>query len=291
MNAWSSKKLGSFCREKYCFDHDPDEALKDLLNVKYPGDFFVSPSGDTFYIKGGLNDGCRAVIHTTIDDSEFGQRRRYYVGKLWGSSLVECSAELAEEVLRGYASTCPKKLLEMDEVPGFKQEDSEYRLTTHKQGWYSESPFAIELPSPAWAPEARAFNIKEGVYLSFPDGSMRLVGRREFFSTPWNGDSKPFARQGDCLVYEWECMADAVAAKGEQAVRIILPKEASVLNSANQDGLDHHSVSLDSDGGGCLVIGHPEHEELRVKVFEHGMMSVVLMPGTSRPFQRSESVD
>jgi len=128
---------------------------------------------------------------------------------------------------------------------------------------------ALPLAPPAWAKDARAWDIREGVYIAFTDGTYRLVPRREYydFARAIQYAGPPIARQGDLLVFCQQLPED---------MRAIYRRDG-----VTSDGIDHHVM----ENG---AITHPEHGSL---ILPENWQTIILAPGSSRPFARSGGVD
>ncbi|MFA4819259.1 MAG: hypothetical protein WC621_05470 [Patescibacteria group bacterium] len=281
-------------RKRYCFDgnNNPQEA------VVYDT-FAVSPDGRTFFIKGGRNGGVRLKVHFAYDD-------KMYIGyNLHQHMLVEvnhCFRDTIELMLKkAVAQRTAEELKPINSVAGFTATDN--GIVHHQNGWYTLTDFALEIQSPEWAPGAQAWDIKEGIYIIFPDTSFRLIPRREYFGFLKLFCREPEYRQGDLLVFRgWNP-----------------PKKDSIQNCVSID-IDRHTVSI-QDGSailyreaitaewpndnsfGVVMVGgakeetnvllkHPEHEleKIQLKNEDEGY-TFVLVPGTSRPFQRDDGLD
>lgn len=263
----------------------PFDGQFGIQEWKYGGVFAASPDKRTFYVKAGANDGVRYLAHTD-------GKGCWWVGdRLHAAVLRAVEGEVVESLrsdLRKAAdamSASPATLVPIAEVPGFVPPDTqgEPARVCHKQGWYTCTEYALPLPAPTWAPDAQAWDIAEGVYLRWEDGSIRLVPRREYYDFCQHIDMNGLAvvaRQGDCLAFERHLHADWVELdRRNGTARVLLRGEPWA------GGLDHHQVVVED---GKFVLRHLEHGRLGLPAEAR---SLVLMPGTSRPFSRDGGVD
>lgn len=272
-------------RERFPFDGPGDLARDQFNGWKYVRLAAGTAADGTqvFYAELGAAAGFRFVVAYTPDgDVGLGYQ-------LHASVLVRVQPEAREklaELLRWAADRATAqgtldRLLPIREVPGF---DADGR---HQHGWRSYSDVARQLPAPDWAPEADVYDIREGVYLSFPDGSSRLAQRRAYWVAWRTFPDAPIARQGDLLVFaqlpRWESRDREAMDVLRQSGRAIATKESGqgwpVLNQTVS--LDRHTIERDGDR---VVITHPEHDTVTVNADQAAW--ICLAPGSSRPFRR-----
>jgi len=258
-------------RSWYLFDGDyPEDHLGDMMEA-CPGDFWVGEN--IFFVKRGAKDGLRAIIYIS-------PAREYYVasGSPFAPILVQCDRWAAIQALQKFIGPDVKikgKILPLSQVPGFNKDGY------HEQGWYSKSPFVLTQTAPSWAPEASTWNIQEGIFLSFPDGSFRLVGKYEFFNSYI---PTVLARQGDCLVLEGQPTLSRSAMTGESYREALPGFWQGAVEEGQEASLGRHTFRKKESGG---VLVHPQHESVEVPPGAY----VAFMPGTSRPFSADDDVD
>jgi|GEM_PF-5643831 len=203
------------------------------------------------------------------------------------------------------------KLIGIREIPGFQSEESfpfpwpsVGEKVNHQDGWFTRSKIVYRVEKPEWF-EGDAFRIAEGIYITFPDGSYRLVqSAKEFFSWPgWSlgpsiptdipgvisGYGGPTHRQGDLMV--WPAPGDLGEWEGELSFRGLTLDTSHFLlvDESLPEGkgsLDRHTVERNDDGS--VVITHPEHATVELPA---GKYIIGLLPGTSRPFSRDRDLD
>jgi hypothetical protein len=291
-------------RERFAFDLNLDIGTEAAPHsLAGPG-----PAGE-FWLRFGRGGGIRHLAVPVVWDS--GEWRPLGAdswpvdhGRQWATAdrlhaTVAVLAETAavEAALRRAADArTPQPLVAPEDVPGF----SRGRLgAIHKDGWYTTGERALALPPPAWAPDARAYDIREGVYLIFADGSCRLMGRREYYAF---ARLYPSGRQGDCWALTPE---DLLAVDGQ-----VCPDGTRPDSSAGQavvgTGAAIWTYGRDRGRGPWSIVGqltrlepgaelgrhrvegdqlvHPEHEPVEVPA---GAEWLTLVPGASRPFTRT----
>lgn len=162
----------------------------------------------------------------------------------------------------------------------------------HKDRWFTRSIYALPRPVPDFIKEAQVWSIREGIYISFPDGSYRLIPHRqwwEFMEVIRDYDLELIGRQGDLLVFSYE----------HPPIR----DEEVDFRPLEKESIDRHEIIIDGKAE-CqklyriesfifrslgqeftLTFTHPEHERMDVKVASNGCW-VVLLPGTSHPFEK-----
>lgn len=272
-------------RERYPFDHPIA-----CDGVKYYNIFAVSPDRCTFYVEAGACNGVRLLAHYDANGD------LYVAESLHARTLVRANGG-EEKFLRLAADRAKRRvaLIPAHEVPGFEQ--NEGRLV-HLQGWLSASFYAMPMDSPEFAPEAKVWDIREGVYMSFPDGSIRLARRPDYWSF-WREfmDRQVVSRQGDLLFFvNIRNVWDFPSVATEADHRRVFGHDLGLYVTAGGPGtvgqrfsvrpeaeIDRHVFSSED-----WVVRHPEHGEMPLPT---GDWVAVLLPGTSRPFQRDGGVD
>lgn len=267
------------------------------------------------YVTGGANNGLRVLCAYSP------RTGKWYTGNLHDNLLVQVDNLLLSH-LRRAANVGVMPLPRVEEIgftradpqsnaiwPAWRGEDGNHSTS----GWYTLSHFAVPLAANPWYPDAELYHIREGVLAvwrtSVPDPSplsideeeelsmqdvlggvsattprmvkkitgMRLIPAREYFAPrggPFYAPSIPegVIQQGDiCWIPKEQLCTEC-----DQPMPYV---EAEVGNS-----LDRHNV-VEEDGKLFLV--HPEHEKLAIPAGG----ALVMMPGTSRPFQRSHGRD
>lgn len=239
----------------------------------------------TAYLEGGNHCGDRISVVVARDFKEshaiwgWASGFRFPVPSM-GRLHISDVSDFAASIKRLQA----KPLWHAWEVPGFDQSDGLDAECFHSQGWYTKGLFAYELPAPTCLPDAVLFRIREGIYATFPDGSMRLMPPKEYYS--FNLNEKPVARQGDLLVLK---------------ASYTIPYDDNIGDNFD---LDRHHLAFSSpvhhvswhltnavmfypsDGSTTLTITHPEHETAVIPL-EYAGYEACLLPGVSRPFSRN----
>lgn len=181
----------------------------------------------------------------------------------------------------------------MSEVRGFRTPAEGEERTYHANGWFSRGMWALALPVPDFlADGTTVWDIREGIYLAFPDGSCRLIARRDhgaayrqwedFVAIGHNYADHPdgaMRRQGDVFVVAGDPHSYAYPPSSVQTVEV---KAGATL--------DRHVIvgrpSLGAVGGETLELAHPQHDTLGVMPGNW----LVMMPGVSRPFSRRSGI-
>lgn len=270
-------------RERFDFDISPPCAAGASPRRFVVGERFVNVGHEKefvklYYVELGLNSGIRFSVLCRALNGEL------YLGVEHGPkmhSTVFRKMEYMEEqevvkTLVRVANTVGKnRAVKMEEVPGFTGRLSAGGYQTHRDGWYTRSIFGVRLQAPFWAPEAEAYDIREGVYVCFPDGSFRLMRRKDYYdfceALPDLRPAMEF-RQGDCIPCEVEFDVDRPVATWVLATNIT--HEGAVL--------DRHEAVV---RGGEVFLTHPEHGE--VGPLPNSVRSIMLIPGSSRPFAQA----
>ena len=237
-------------------------------------------------------------------------------GSIHADQLVEVSTAEQRTDLMKLLYRCavpdPTPLLLPEEIPGFTRQQGGWGI--HSTGWYTQSCLVLPLHAPEWAPEAEVFDIREGVYLHFPDGSSRLIRRRDFWRFPF-ASATPVARQGDCLVFaeepdfawwsssarvyfdqetgevlrdgyyehQWPWSSQNDRVEVEERLRSLV--HIAKVRAAGEYFLDRHQIVVEGEN---IVLRHPEHEDVLVP---DEARFICLMPGSSRPFARASALD
>jgi hypothetical protein len=302
-------------RPRYPFDAEPsyDDAVVNFLVLA------TTPDRKTWWLEAGAHGGCRFLAHfdgdklylagrlhadTLVESGEYCtsvcRLLRRAADRLPVTALVVPRERPCSQWKVEY-STIGERVLASDGnppaewellLPGFIpwQQPQSVRQPAppdgwvhHNDGWYTRTERALPLPAPTWAPDAQAWDIAEGIYIAFADGSYRLVRRREYYSYRWVFCSAPIARQGDLLVYG-ETPQNAYHTYQGQMYSSV--PECVCRDGENQIGtadLDRHHIDLGEER-----VTHPEHETLELP---EGWQTIILAPGASRPFQRGGSAD
>jgi len=177
-----------------------------------------------------------------------------------------------------------KSLLPMEEVPGFltSPTPSQSYPPTHKLGWHSKGVLAAPLGPHAIFPEAKLFLIQEGIYIFFPDESIRLIPHKEWerFLRDLKQlgviDRPPDLRQGDLLMWDFPPYPFHGTSPIEGPLRIdrheVVCKEFYPASCAG-----FYNIV------GGFSVNHPQHGELKATGEVERL--ITLLPGTSYPFQ------
>jgi hypothetical protein len=254
-------------RKRYPFDQP------DATDCKYIQLLAASADERTWYVKGGARCGVRLLAHFTND-------RVFAANHLHSTVLPEAaSPELVRDLFRHAADMAEiQRLEEPGILPGFRfsgeSGEPEPVYPVHSGGWYTKTERVLRLAPPWWAPDAQAFDIREGVYLYFADGTSRLARRREYyrFEDPRHESlsfRRVLARQGDLLFLSNSVNNSRIFEDWDRG------EDVPVSDNEVIDVNRHH---IDMTRG---VVQHPEHgtmplpSETWLAIFE---------PGTSRPF-------
>ena len=220
----------------------------------------VSPDRRTFWVRGGSQGGIRCLYHYTEDGNLFVADRLHPPDNCMVQSPDPARASA---VLRRAIVNERLPLVPIHQVPGFTAH-AESGSMWHQQGWWTDTVYALPLDVPWICAESVAFDLREGVYLVWPDGSIRLIGHRQYFGWGWwNQTSGSLGHQGDLFIWSSD-HAPQLAAD--------LPFE-----------LQRHLVTRDSD---MIVVTHPEHETITISLGADRGVICKIMPGTSRPYSR-----
>ena len=246
------------------------EVVKREADLETPTPMYLT----FFYVNAGGFGGVR-FLWTYIDGKPCLGRHGLHSTNFLALPYYD-QADPFQRILSRAASTIQhSKLTPIGEVHDFDEGGH------HKQGWYTKSLFGLQVPAPTWAPDARCWNLREGVYLYFPDGSIRLCPKKEFYKFEEFSPLLEF-RQGDVFFCE--------------------ASEERINNRPDLDSLQYvwtgleagkslrsHTLTED-DQGRFWVLEHPEHETLKVEKSAR-IQSIVMMPGTSRPFTQAGGGD
>lgn len=251
------------------------------------------------YLEGGAACGCR---YTFVQFRHFAPHNpSIEYGWAYGFRLpvpIRPFPELAKS-LRGLT---PKPLLFPGAIPGFMKTCP----VRHQDRWFTKSLLVREIPAaPVLGEGARVFILREGVYISFPDGSYRLIpsGQWRHFSETFT--NVPFYRQGDLLVFEfrtspfcWYCRPenfeiywDSISSQ-EKKISYDIDRHRIAVSQGSiailRDATDRDS--WESLGGiipvlvsvldGTAEITHPTNTTLSLPP---GKYVITPLPGTSRP--------
>jgi hypothetical protein len=240
----------------------------------------------TWYVKGGARCGVRLLAHFADDD------RVYTAPHLHDEVLVESAhPELVRALFRRAANGTPIQRVEKPDVlPGFRfpswkhnigeEGGPVYPVQVHSGGWHTRTERVLRLAPPWWAPDAQAFDIREGVYLYFPDGTSRLSSRRDYYRFADDYEfkfRKVLTRQGDLLFLSGSVTND-----------IFEGWYGNTMQTHPVGGVEIIDVGRHHIDTGEKVVTHPEHgtmplpSETWLAIFE---------PGTSRPFAGARDTD
>ncbi len=181
-------------------------------------------------------------------------------------------------------------------LPLFVTEQEEDGKVMHRDGWYSTSLYALPRPVPPCLEGARAWSIREGIYVFFPDRSYRLIPHRkwgEWLTILDNYGMELIGRQGDLLVFtsyhlpqpedDWEMLDEECLDRHTITSRSHEEHTYKVcFDDFQYGGYIFHRVDERED---ALVFTHPEHEKVEIEIPSQGCW-VVLLGGTSHPFKK-----
>lgn len=244
------------------------------------------------YLVGGLNNGFR---YSVVVARTPGENVDIRCGREAGFRFpvpreTAYTQQLAVDIYTAARGLPEEQLLRMEEVPGFTAAGGTFGHRLHDSGdWYTRSMFTYELEHfPVFGEGARAFLLREGVYVWFPDKTIRLIPTKEFWEENWNMIDPPDARQGDLLA--WKRAGYGNGDKNEPAKEAAIDRHMiwpvqGVFTAAM--GTCWYWVSP----GGMLEVRHPEHELLSLPGENGTFWMLRLLPGTSRPFAREGGAD
>jgi hypothetical protein len=279
-----------------------DEAAHIDTGIEYPGNGFHSlyeaqfqtADGYTVFwawVIGGGGDGIKYTVAVATNgdgDIKTGWER--------GHKSYVLERPVPREFTNAIRRLVPGKLLLIGELPGFDYDGH------HKDGWYSKGLFAMELPvpdclainvecaDPELVVQPECWRIKEGVYVVFPDDTYRLMAFQDYLVTRyWD---RPALRQGDLMFFklQWPIEFDDNGEPVHQhGYTFEMYPEGYSMDRHGVDGLvlvrkskAEGVYEKDIFLVGPAMVKHPEHGELQIP---EGQYEVVMLPGTSRPFQ------
>jgi hypothetical protein len=254
-------------RKRYIFDRS-----EEPTDCKYIQVLATSADERTWWVKGGARGGVRVLAHFANDG------KIYTATRLHACVLVESAQpDLIRELLQEAADEkTPERLEPPSILPGFTPRDAEHD-SLHTEGWYTKTERVLRLAPPWWAPNAQAFDIREGVYLYFPDGTSRLCRRRYYYaleSGPYPVSRTLLGRQGDLLFLgTGECLPIRKVFSGWDGSSI----QTRLLGETDVVELDRHRIDCGEE-----VVTHPEHGTMDLPTESWIAM---LAPGTSNPFR------
>jgi len=253
-------------RKRYVFDrHDQPTECKYIQLLA------ASADERTWWLKGGTRGGVRVLAHFA-DDGKI-----HTATRLHASTLVESEQPDAVRcLLRQAANELDPLMLHSPEVlPGFTHDDT-YAVWRHESGWFSHSERVLRLPVPWWAPEAKVFDIPEGIYLRFPDETSRLCRRRDYYALDnsiYLHSHCLLARQGDLLfLATGDCVNTRMVCEGWRDDYMC----KRTLGDHDIVDLGRHRIDCGEE-----VVTHPEHGVMDLPTEPWLAM---IEPGTSRPF-------
>jgi len=262
-------------RDRFVFDYDPAcEGVKYFLLLA------ATPDRRTWWCVAGVNGGIRVLAHFAPDGEV------YTADRLHAETLIKCDCGVRDLLQNAADKLNVTDMIAPCDLPGFS-ETYPYGRTYHRDGWYTRTERVLPLPAPTWAPDARAWDIREGVYVVFADESYRLVQRKEYYDFLRVFPRPPIARQGDLLVFDEQPVAIRQGLIPLAVPRCILRDDSG---NGKEESLDRHTFRPaglpDAGEFGCVL--HPEHDRLDLPgTWE----TLILAPGTSRPFQGTGVVD
>lgn len=298
-------------RERFPFDYPVGCGGAVHVNI-----LAATPDRRTWWCEAGANGGIRVLAHFAQDGEVYVSERLHaeVLVKDGGNSGVQGLLRYAADRLGVTDMVVPEQRPYAEwrygmaswslSIPGFHpwEQEPSCRVAdppngriNHTDGWYTRTERALPLPAPTWAPDARAWDIREGVYVVFADESYRLIRRREYYDFLRIFDRPPIARQGDLLVFDEPPAAIrrvgdtplAMQFNGGTTFRCVLGDDSG---DGKEESLDRHTFRPaglpDAGEFGCVL--HPEHDRLDLPgTWE----TLILAPGTSRPFQGTGVVD
>lgn len=245
------------------------------------------------YLVGGENCGCRysvVVIKEADGSITCGSAERFCFPV---PEEMENAPQLLDDILKACRGLQEKPLLHVAEIPGFRDVEG---LMEHRDGWYTKSIHSYEYDEfhvQVFGGGARAFPLKEGVYVYFPDGSYRLIPTREFWEDGWAYMDAPTCRQGDLLAWydgDWRRGGERGVRSDEDVIVVDRHKITAVYDDT-EDKIAYRRYIVSGTRndfylpeGVCLQITHPEHDTKIIS--EPGWWKLILLPGTSRPYSQ-----
>ena len=249
------------------------------------------------WITGGRGDGLRytvAVADNGYGDIKVGWERGHkdyvFIRRL---DNPDNESDYPDRLMNAIKRLTPRKLVIVAEIPGFDDDGK------HKDGWFTKGLFALEMAqAPCLGEGARAWKLKEGIYIAFPDGSCRLMSQDEYRDVV--GWGVPTFRQGDLLLFKLDPAPIEFYDWGEpqhpNGFKIVPHPEGYTMDRHQlegqvfiYEGVMHSNPICDFSlySGKVVVAGparviHPEHGILELP---EGQYHARLLPGTSRPFQ------
>jgi hypothetical protein len=161
-------------------------------------------------------------------------------------------------------------------LPAFTWHDVARKWIHQSTDWYTNTERVLRLAPPWWAPNAQAFDIREGVYLYFPDGTYRLCRRRDYYaleSCHYPLSRTLLARQGDLLfMATGDCLPIRKVFAGWDGSSM----QTQLLGDHDSVYLGRHHIDV-----GQGLVTHPEHGSMGLPA---DSWLAIIAPGTSRPF-------
>jgi hypothetical protein len=261
-------------RKRYPFDQ-PDET-----DCKYIRLLAASADERTWWVKGGAQCGVRLLAHFAGDGYVY-TARQLHAGVLAQSQNEDAARRLLTAAANEYARAGATilKIEEPSVLPGFTFHDVAH-LWIHESTWHTKTERVLRLTPPWWAPDAQAFDIREGVYLYFPDGTSRLARRRDYYRFEGQRFRRVLARQGD-LLFLSHFFNHIFEGWGDP----YLPRMMRSRAVGDTEVIDLGRHHIDVAQG---VVTHPQHGTMALP---SETWLAVLEPGTSRPFADARDTD
>ncbi len=279
-----------------------DESAHIDTGIEYPGRGFHSLYETKFqtadgytvfwaWVIGGDGDGIKYTVAVATNDE--GDVK---VGWERGHKSYVFKRPVPREFTNAIRYLTPGKLLMIGELPGFDQDGH------HRDGWFSRGLFAtklltpnclmtsVECADPELVLQPECWRIKEGVYVVFPDGSYRLMGFMDYLTIKlWD---RPTLRQGDLMFFrlQWpiEFNDNGEPVSPPSFTYEVYPEGYSMdrhgidglvlIRKSKAEGVYEKDIFL----VGAAAVRHPQHGTLEIP---EGHYEIVMLPGTSRPFQ------
>ncbi len=214
------------------------------------------------WLEGGMYNEIRYTLAVAVKD---GIKK---VGWVRGHKDYVFIRPIPNKLLSAAKFATSKSLELIDLVPGFGPSGK------HVDRWFSHGLFAVEdddVPE-CLGDKVRAWRIKEGMYITFPDGSYRLMRVEDYENVKWWDD--PEYRQGDLFVWQ---IANPNTCDGNILSEYLLEQHHIACNNVIKVLQDNLGVLIE----GPAIIKHFEYETLELP---NGIFEIRLLPGTSKPF-------
>lgn len=267
-------------RDRYSFDIDPTIPSVDCFSV-------LATTSDqcTWWLEAGQDGKLKFLAHFTEPRGQL-----YLADRLHAETLVDSSEyyEYVVRLLRRAADSVPSviDLVKPESIPGFcKKPYGVY----HEQGWKTTSERALPLPPPVWAPEARVWDISEGIYMMMPTNTIRLVDPTQYYAFNTAFTSKPAAVFGSLLVFEYEPKFIERFEHGafvrpyatSELFPCILANDPDTGEEEYMEGYTYRSPTC-PNAGEFGVVSHKDYGDFHL---DKNWETLVLMPGLEYPFK------